>query len=94
MFFHRDDAVAHRLRLARDRLVAKKATGSYLAFVSKGAALMSAARNRYEKRWIGQRLGGVLRESPLPYRCHRTPLTHFPGAIIPGYLKKIKTLKN
>jgi hypothetical protein len=30
MFFHRDDAVAHRLRLSGDRLVAKKATAWYL----------------------------------------------------------------
>jgi len=78
MFFHRDDAVAHRLRLSGDGRLQKKPPARTWAFVSKGAALMSAARNRSEKRWIGQRLGGVLRGSPLPYRCHRTPLTHSP----------------
>ena len=85
MFFHRDDAVAHRLRLSGDRPVSKKSPARTWSFVCEGAALMNAAPhlirgtgNRSEKRWIGQRLGGVLRESPLPYRCHRTPLTHSP----------------
>ncbi len=79
MFFHRDDAVAHRLSLSGDRPLAKiEVTSSYWASTPEEAVLMSGARNRSEKRWIGQRLGGVLRESPLPYRCHRTPLTHSP----------------
>jgi hypothetical protein len=78
MFFHRDDAVAHRLRLSGNRPVAKKSPARTWSFVCEGAALMNAARTRYEKRWIGERLGGVLQGSPLPYRCHRTPLTHSP----------------
>ncbi len=79
MFFHRDDAVAHRLSLSRDQPVEKRESPVRTwACASEDAALMSGARNRNEKRWIGERLGGVLRGSPLPYRCHRTPLTHSP----------------
>ncbi len=43
MFFHRDDAVAHRLRLSGDRPVAKKSPARTWSFVCEGAALMSAA---------------------------------------------------
>ncbi len=93
MFFHRDDAVAHRLSLSGDRPLAKiEVTSSYWASTPEEAVLMSGARNRSEKRWIGQRLGGVLRGSPLPYRCHRTPLTHSPERL--SWLpKQIKTFK-
>ena len=83
MFFHRDDAVAHRLSLSRDRPVEKKESPARTwACASEDAALIRGTGNpegkTVDRREAWRSAPGVaLAVSMPPYTANP-----FPGAII------------